>query len=93
MLASFVFLRPVLVLLGTPPEIIEGAMSYISIVAIFSGVLFAYNFLAGMLRAIGNSFMPLIFLLVSSVLNVVLDILLITKFGMGVEGTAIATVK
>lgn len=92
MLASFVFLRPVLVMLGTPPEILEGAMSYISIVGIFSGVLFAYNFLAGMLRAIGNSFMPLIFLLLSSVLNVVLDILLITKLGMGVEGTAIATV-
>ncbi|MBP5250926.1 MAG: MATE family efflux transporter [Treponema sp.] len=92
MLASFVFLRPVLVILGTPPEILEGAMSYISIVGIFSGVLFAYNFLAGMLRAIGNSFMPLIFLLLSSVLNVVLDILLITKLGMGVEGTAIATV-
>ena len=40
MLASFVFLRPLLNLLGTPPEIIEGAMSYISIVGVFSGVLF-----------------------------------------------------
>ena len=86
------FLRPGLIMLGTPAAILEEALSYIFIIAIFCGILFAYNLCAGMLRAIGNSFMPLIFLMLSSVLNVVLDIILITKYGMGVEGTAIATV-
>ena len=85
-------LKPLLLMLGTPGMILDQALSYISIVAIFGGVLFAYNLCAGLLRAIGNSFMPLVFLILSSILNVILDILLITKFGMGVEGTAIATV-
>ena len=92
MAACFIFLRPILVLLGTPEGIISEAMSYISLIGIFCGVLFAYNLFAGMLRAIGNSFMPLIFLLFSSLLNVLLDVVLITKFGMGVAGTAVATV-
>lgn len=86
------FLKPLLTLLGTPAEILEEAYSYINLVSIFCGVLFAYNLLSGMLRAIGNSFMPLVFLLISSVLNIALDILLITKLGLGIRGTAIATV-
>lgn len=91
-LLSLVSLKPLLILLGTPDEILSEAMSYISILGIFCGVLFAYNLCAGMLRAIGNSFMPLVFLVISSVLNIILDILFITKLGMGIEGTAIATV-
>ena len=79
-------------MLGTPGMILDQSLSYITIVTLFGGVLFAYNLCAGLLRAIGNSFMPLVFLILSSILNVILDILLITKFGMGVEGTAIATV-
>lgn len=86
------FLKPLLLLLGTPEEILKEAWSYIHLIAIFSGVLFAYNLLSGMLRAIGNSFMPLVFLMISSVLNICLDILLITKMGLGIRGTAIATV-
>lgn len=89
---SVLFLRPALILMGTPQAILDEAVSYISKIGIFCIVLIAYNFCAGMLRAIGNSFMPLIFLVISSVLNIFLDILLISKFGMGIEGTAIATV-
>ena len=55
-------------------------------------VMFAYNLCAGLMRAIGNSFMPLIFLIVSSCCNVVLDILFITSFNMGIQGAAVATV-
>lgn len=91
-IAGFFCLRPILNALGTPALIIEESMSYISLVASFCGILFAYNLCAGMLRAIGNSFMPLVFLIISSVLNVFLDILLITKFNTGIKGTAIATV-
>lgn len=85
-------LKPILSFLGTPSEIIEEAYSYIWFIAIFSGVLFAYNLLSGLLRAIGNSFMPLVFLIISSFLNIFLDILMIVKFNLGVKGTAIATV-
>lgn len=85
-------LKPLLSLLGTPAAIIEESYSYIWIIAICVGVLFAYNLFSGLLRAIGNSFMPLVFLICSSLLNIVLDILLITKFNLGVRGTAIATV-
>ncbi len=55
-------------------------------------VMFAYNLCAGLLRAIGNSVMPLVFLLISSGLNVVLDLLFIARMGMGVQGAAVATV-
>ena len=61
-------------------------------ITIFVGVMFAYNLCAGLLRAIGNSVMPLVFLLISSVLNVGLDLLFITQFNMGIQGAAIATV-
>ncbi len=81
-------LKPMLSFLGTPAEIIEEAYSYIWFIAIFSGVLFAYNLLSGLLRAIGDSFMPLVFLIISSLLNIFLDILMIVKFNLGVKGTA-----
>lgn len=92
MLVSRVFLHPLLVLLGTPSDIIEESYSYISLITLFVGVMFAYNLLAGLLRAIGNSIMPLIFLILSSVLNIVLDIQFITGFQMGIKGAAAATV-
>ena len=55
-------------------------------------VMFAYNLCAGLLRAIGNSFMPLVFLILSSVLNVILDLWFIAALGMGVAGAGVATV-
>ncbi|MCR5288367.1 MAG: polysaccharide biosynthesis C-terminal domain-containing protein [Treponema sp.] len=91
-LSCSLFLRPLLVALKTPAPILQESLSYISIISIFCGVLFAYNLCAGMLRAVGNSFMPLIFLILSSLLNVALDIVLITRCHMGVAGTAVATV-
>src|SRR5699024_4399187 len=78
--------------LDTPANIIEEAYSYISVITLFIIVMFAYNLCAGLMRAIGNSFMPLIFLIVSSCCNVVLDILFITSFNMGIQGAAVATV-
>lgn len=92
MIIANLLLKPILLLLGTPNEILEEAYSYISVISVFCGVLFAYNLCAGMLRAIGNSFMPLVFLIISSLTNIALDILFITKFNMGIKGAAIATV-
>lgn len=90
--AAELILMPLLELLNTPPEIIQEAFSYISIITRFTLVMFAYNLCAGLLRAIGNSLMPLIFLILSSCLNIVLDVVLITQLHMGIGGAAVATV-
>lgn len=87
-----IFLKEILILLDTPEEIIEESYSYISLITSYCGVLFAYNLLSGLLRAIGNSFMPLVFLIISSLLNIVLDILFMTKLMLGIKGAAIATI-
>ena len=91
-LTGLVGLHPLLVLLDTPAEILEEAYSYIIIIDVGVLVMFAYNLCAGLLRAIGNSFMPLVFLLISSGLNVALDLVFIAVVGMGVKGAAVATV-
>lgn len=85
-------LYPLLQILNTPIQIIDEAYSYISIITIFIIVMFAYNLCAGLMRAIGNSFMPLVFLVVSSCCNIALDVFFITQLNMGVRGAAIATV-
>ena len=90
--AGFLGLRPLLELLDTPAEILEDAYGYIIVIDLGVLVMFAYNLCAGLLRAIGNSVMPLVFLLISSALNVVLDLWFIAGLGMGVKGAAVATV-
>ena len=91
-LAGAMGLHPLLELLDTPVEIFEDAYRYIIIIDYGVFIMFAYNLCAGLLRAIGNSFMPLVFLIFSSLVNIVLDLLFIRTFGMGVRGAAIATV-
>ena len=85
-------LYPLLKLLNTPAEIIEEAYRYISLIVVSIIVMFAYNLCAGLLRAIGDSLMPLIFLMFSSILNIGLDLLFIVRFNWGVAGAAVATV-
>ena len=84
--------RPLLLLLNTPDSIIDWSASYLNI--FFIGIAgFAYfNILSGILRGLGDSISALIFLLISTVLNVGLDILFVAKFNMGVPGVALATV-
>ncbi len=92
MIISKLFLYSLLEVLNTPENIINESYSFIDMITLFVGVMFAYNLCAGLLRAIGNSFMPLVFLIISSVINVGLDILFITRFNMGIKGAAVATV-
>lgn len=75
------------------PEEIQGLMREY-LVYVFMGIMatFLYNFFANLLRAVGNSVIPLLFLGVSVVLNVVLDLVFVMKFRWGVMGTAVATV-
>lgn len=88
----FIWTRPILRLLQIPEEVYPLMYQYIRI--IFSGILFVflYNFFACLLRAVGNSVVPLWFLAVSSVLNIILDLWFVAGLGKGVEGAAAATV-
>ncbi|NCC44753.1 MAG: MATE family efflux transporter [Clostridia bacterium] len=83
---------PLMALLNTPENIIDEANSYISTLTMFTFVLLAYNLCSGLLRAVGNSVMPMIFLMISSALNIILDYFFIAKVGMGIRGAAVATV-
>ena len=89
---SISILRPLMTLLNTPEEIFEVAYGYLFTVCIFVAVTAFYNLSGGILRAKGNSFIPLIMLFISSVLNIILDIIFIGYINMGVKGAAIATV-
>lgn len=87
-----VFLKPLLLLLNTPEELLKEAYDYIII--IFAGmiILMLYNVCAAILRSIGDSFTPLIFLGISVGLNIGGDILFLKVIPMGVRGAAVATV-
>lgn len=87
-----VITRPMLELLDTPASIIDWCTDYLNI--FFWGVagFFFYNMLSGILRGLGDSLSALGFLLLAAVLNVVLDLVFVAKFGMGVPGVALATV-
>ena len=87
-----VFCRPVLTLMNTPENIFEYAYIYIFI--IFAGIpcTILYNMTAAILRALGDSKSPIIFLAISSAINIGLDLLLIIVFKMSVDGAALATV-
>lgn len=91
-IVSQFLLMPFLTALNTPPEIINEAYQYISVLTLFGVAMIAFNFLSGILRAVGNSFIPLIFLIISSFMNIGLDILFITRFNSGIAGAAVATV-
>lgn len=85
-------LKPLLVLINTPDSILEESFSYIIVIGLGLIVMFGYNLCSAMLRAIGNSVVPLVFLVFSSLLNIFLDIFMIKNLGWGVAGAAIATV-
>lgn len=87
-----VFMKPLLILMNTPSDIFADAYSYIMIVS--GGILaqMLYNLLSSILRALGNSKLPLVFLIISALLNIVLDLVFIVGFGMGAKGAAVATV-
>lgn len=89
---SLVTTKPLLRLLHTSPELFDGAYTYLSIIFAGAGSTMLYNWISSVLRSLGNSVVPLAFLILSSVLNIVLDIALIVWIPMGVAGAAIATV-
>jgi len=91
-IAGIVLTNPLLKLLKVDPDIIEDAAVYLR--TIFAGILFlmAYNAFSSILRAVGDSVSPLIFLIIASLINIGLDILFVAVFSMGVFGVALATI-
>lgn len=88
-----IFMTPLMLnLMSTPADVFDGAALYLRIY--FGGVLglMLYNMVSGILRAVGDSKRPLYFLILSSLLNVVLDLAFVIVFHMGIAGVAIATI-
>jgi len=84
--------RNILVWMKNPPETFSYAYDYIFIIFLGIPATVLYNMLSGIIRSLGDSKTPLLFLIFSSVLNVILDLVLIVALKMGVAGVAIATV-
>ena len=91
-IAVFVWIDPILQLLQVPAEVYILMRDYLWIIFGGIGFTFLYNYYASLLRAVGNSVLPLVFLAVAVVLNIVLDLVFILSFGWGVRGAALATV-
>lgn len=86
------FIRPILDILNTPDSIIDGCSDYLIISLVGIAGMAYYNILSGVLRGMGDSFFPLVALLVATVLNIGLDIFFVAFVKMGVGGVALATI-
>ncbi len=84
--------RPILQVMRTPANIIDGSYSYIVIIFLGIPVTYLYNMTAAILRSLGDSRTPVVFLVMAAILNIFLDLLCIIAFRMGVAGAAVATV-
>lgn len=91
-IGCLVFLSPILDFLNVTSDLAPEASAYIRIIIAGLIATTLYNVCAAILRAIGDSFTPLMFLIISNLLNIVLDYLLILQLNMGVTGAAVATV-
>ncbi len=87
-----IFCRPILRLMNTPEDVFEYAYQYIFIIFLGIPTVFLYNILAGILRSLGDSKTPVLFLALSSALNIALDVVTIKLFHTSVNGPALATV-
>ena len=92
MVVSVFITRPLLELLGTPVSIIDWCTDYLLISFLGSIGSAYYNILCGVLRGLGDAFSALIYLLVATVINIILDIVFVANFNMGVAGVAWATI-
>ena len=79
-------------LLNTPDETMEGAVLYLRIYFLGVPLLMVLNMESGILRAVGDSFHPFLFMIAGCVLNIVMDIVFVVVFGWGIAGVAVATV-
>ncbi|WP_297567470.1 MATE family efflux transporter [uncultured Faecalibaculum sp.] len=92
MVISLLGVRQLLVWMNSSPEILEDAVLYIQLIFWGIPVSLAYNFLAGILRAVGDSRNPLTAMIIAFIVNTILDVLFVISFHMGVADAALATV-
>lgn len=88
----YIFMFPIIRFLNIPPEVSDYIRTYLTVIYLGLFATFLYNFFASLLRAVGNSKVPLMFLSASVILNVVLDILFVAVIRLGVHGAALATI-
>lgn len=91
-LLGFVFSAPVLAWMNTPEEAFAGAQAYFRITCVGLPLMFGYNALSSVLRGMGDSKNPLLFIAVATVINLIGDLVFVVACGMGAAGTACATV-
>ena len=84
--------RNILTWMQTPEDIFEYSYQYIFIIFLGIPATYLYNILSGIMRSMGNSKIPLVFLIISSAINIILDLICIINLNMGVAGAAVATV-
>lgn len=89
---SQVTMDPILRAMNTPEEVIGGAFTYLRIMFAGIPIIMAYNVLASILRALGDSRTPLYAMLIASVINIVLDLVFVMVFHWGIAGAVVATV-
>ena len=89
---GIMFTEDIFRLINLPEELMESAVAYFTVYVSGLVVFFGYNSVAAVLRGLGDSITPLYFLVLSTVLNIGLDLLFIVKFGWGVQGAALATI-
>lgn len=89
---GFLMARPMLRLMDSPPDVIDGAVVYVQIYFLGMPANMLYNFGAAVLRAVGDTKHPLYYLSIAGIINVLLNLLLVIVFHMSVAGVAIATV-
>lgn len=91
MVVATIASRPLLILLNTPDSILDWCTSYLQTLFLGIAGMAYYNILGGILRGLGDSVSALVYLLVATVLNIILDVWFVAGFGMGVAGVALAT--
>lgn len=89
---TLIFAERILALVNTPEECISSALSYLRVTSIGLPLIFGYNAVSSVLRGMGDSKSPLLFIAIATAINTVLDIVFIMGFSLGVKGTALATV-
>lgn len=92
MVVSLIVVRPLLEMLNTPASIIDWCTSYLLILFLGSAGSAYYNILSGVLRGLGDAFSALVYLLVATILNIILDLVFVAGLNMGVSGVAWATI-
>lgn len=92
MLVGTPLIRPLLILLNTPESILDWCTNYLIISVLGIAGMSYYNILSGIIRGLGDSVSALLYLLVATVVNIVLDVYFVASLGLGVPGVALATI-